>query len=62
MQREIILIWVTEGSELDSRPTFEHTSQPPASAVPGRWVDARDLLAGDILMVMSVRKGASVSE
>lgn len=44
--------WVVRGEELDDRPRREHLATvPDDSTTPGRWVDAGDLRAGDMLLL-----------
>ncbi len=45
------------GASLDARPTPDHIPQQLEDAsVPGRWVDAGDLLAGDIVLLRDGRQ------
>jgi Pretoxin HINT domain/Bacterial toxin 33 len=47
-------VWVVEGEGLDRRQRSEHVPAAPANAlVPGRWVDAGNLRAGDVLLLRS---------
>jgi hypothetical protein len=49
--------WVVRGENLAERPTLEHHARIPDNAtVEGRWVDAGDLLAGDILLLRDGRQ------
>ena len=41
--------WVTEGVDLQGRPNPEHVEPEEPGSPSGRWVDARDLVVGDIL-------------
>lgn len=46
--------WVVQGVNLDSRPVREDLPKAPGGAiVPGRWVDAGDLRAGDVVLLRS---------
>ena len=46
--------WVVDGRDLSSRPQPDHVPIAPSdSQLPGRWVDAGDLEAGDILILRS---------
>jgi RHS repeat-associated protein len=43
--------WVTEGVTLGTRPRPQHVSpKEDATAASGRWIDARDIQVGDVLM------------
>lgn len=46
-------VWVVEGEGLAERPEPDHVKEAsvPGAIVPGRWVDAADLLVGDVLLV-----------
>ena len=46
--------WVANGTALSERPRPEHIPlNNPAAREPGRWVDAGDLRAGDLLLLKS---------
>jgi hypothetical protein len=46
--------WVTAGDDLDRRPPPAHVDSAEGSAgIPGRWVDAADLRAGDVVLLRS---------
>src|SRR5262249_49792667 len=46
--------WVVEGRGLDKRPKPRHApAQEQGSVVNGRWVNARDLVIGDVLLPQS---------
>ena len=52
--------WVCEGPDIDRRPRPDHLPNvPEATKVPGRWVDACDLLVGDVLLLRSDRRTQS---
>jgi RHS repeat-associated protein len=45
-------VWVARGAGLDDRPRLDHLPDVPAGAtVAGRWVDAGDLRAGDVVLL-----------
>lgn len=49
--------WVVEGKGLDDRPLLDHHAAIPENATTrGRWVDAGDLQAGDILLLRDGRQ------
>ncbi len=50
--------WVAEGKNLADRPTPEHVAAAMAEGgtLPGRWVDAGDLLVGDLLLLKDGRE------
>jgi RHS repeat-associated protein len=49
--------WVLKGEKLDSRPRPDHIAEAPdGTKVPGRWVDARDLRVGDMLLLKDGRQ------
>ena len=50
--------WVVEGHELDNRPLPKELSEreDQGFALPGRWVNSHDLLAGDLLISRSGRQ------
>jgi hypothetical protein len=52
--------WVIEGRELARRGTPEDVPEMGASATIGRWVEARDIRPGDVLLLRG-RKRAEVS-
>jgi hypothetical protein len=48
--------WVIEGEALVERPPPEHVNALEAQTqTPGRWVDARDLRVGDVLLLREAR-------
>jgi hypothetical protein len=50
-------IWVESGEELDQRPVPECCpAEVPGAAIRGRWVAARDLRVGDILITRDGRR------
>jgi hypothetical protein len=49
--------WVIEGEGLERRESSEHIpATPPDAQLPGRWVDAGNLRAGDVLLLKSGRQ------
>lgn len=49
--------WVISGEDLDKRPVPQHSpAEVPNSALPGRWVEAIDLRAGDVLFTRDGRR------
>ena len=50
--------WVVEGVGLERRPRAEHIEDAwePNASLPGRWVDAGDLLVGDVLLLRDGRR------
>ena len=50
--------WVIEGLDLDLRPRPEHIEDAwePNAGLPGRWVDAGELLVGDVLVLRDGRR------
>ncbi|MCE9606717.1 MAG: HINT domain-containing protein [Planctomycetia bacterium] len=50
--------WVVSGLDLEDRPRPDHVriATPEHSQLPGRWVDAGDMLLGDVVLLMDGRQ------
>lgn len=53
--------WVVEGDGLAGRNCSDHAPESPSnSRTPGRWVDAGDLLVGDVLLLKQANRRRSL--